>query len=332
MTDLVVGASGLLGSHLMELRPDALGTYRNRARPGLVRLDIGNAEAARRLLGGLPVRHVVVAANPPSLEWCETRPQDSHREQVEAVRTFLSVLDEIAPASTLTFLSTDYVFDGERGGYGEEDSPAPLQVYGRDKLAAEEVVRRSGHPAWLVRTSFLYGENRWEPEAAASFPLQVVRAARAGGRVMASDLLLSSPTEVRSLARLVWRLADMAPGGLLHAAGGPAVTRLAVAHIALRVWGLKEWPGLERVTPTRDGRLPGQSLRRPRDSSLATARLPPRRGRTGVTPSGGDRPASLRRGSRRERESRPSRSARGGGGRSVRAPHRPGRARPPGPP
>lgn len=273
MTDLVVGASGLLGSHLMELRRDALGTYRNHARPGLVRLDIADGEAARRLLRELELSHVVVATNPPSLEWCETRPQDSHREQVEALRTFLSVLDETAPASTLTFLSTDYVFDGERGGYGEGDRAAPLQVYGRDKLAAEDVVRRSGHPAWIVRTSLLYGESRWDPGAAASFPLQVVRAARTAGRVVASDGLVSSPTEVRSLARLIWRLADMPPGGLLHAVGGPAVSRLAFAHIALRVWGLAEWPGLERVSPTSEGRLPGQSLRRPRDSSLATARL-----------------------------------------------------------
>ena len=273
MTDLVLGASGLLGSHLMELRSHALGTYRTRARPGLVRLDMADADAAGRLLRDRGLRHVVLAASPPSLEWCETRPQDSHHEQVETLQTFLSVLDVVAPASTLTFLSTDYVFDGRRGGYVEEDQPAPLQAYGRDKLAAEDVVRRSGHPAWIVRTSLLYGENRWEPGAPASFPLQVVRAAQTAGRLVASDGLVSSPTEVRSLARLIWWLADMPPRGLLHAVGGPALTRLEFARAALRVWGLPQWPGLERVSPSHEGRLPGQTLRRPRDSSLATARL-----------------------------------------------------------
>jgi dTDP-4-dehydrorhamnose reductase len=273
VTDLVLGASGLLGSHLMELRSHALGTYRTHPRPGLARLDMGDADAARGLLRDRGLRHVVVAANPPSLEWCEAHAQDSHREQVEALQKFLTVLDEIAPASTLIFLSTDYVFDGRRGRYVEEDRPAPLQAYGRDKLAAEDVVRRSGHPAWIVRTSLLYGENRWEPGAAASFPLQVVRAARTAGRLVASDGLVSNPTEVRSLARLIWWLADRPPGGLLHAVGGPALTRLEFAHAALRVWGLPPWPGLERVSPSREGRLPGQSLRRPRDSSLATVRL-----------------------------------------------------------
>ena len=51
--------------------------------------------------------------------------------------------------------------------------------------SAEDVVRRSGHPAWIVRTSLLYGENRWEPGAPASFPLQVVRAAQTAGRLVA---------------------------------------------------------------------------------------------------------------------------------------------------
>ena len=57
------------------------------------------------------------------------------------------------------------------------------------------------------------------------------------------------------------------------AVGGPALTRLEFARAALRVWGLPQWPGLKRVSPSHEGRLPGQTLRRPRDSSLATARL-----------------------------------------------------------
>jgi dTDP-4-dehydrorhamnose reductase len=54
------------------------------------------------------------------------------------------------------FVSTDLVFDGRRGGYREEDSPAPVTVYGETKPAAESLVL-SYRNAAAVRMSLLYG-------------------------------------------------------------------------------------------------------------------------------------------------------------------------------
>jgi dTDP-4-dehydrorhamnose reductase len=148
-----------------------------------------------------------------------------------------------------------------------------LQVYGRHKLAAERAVLESGLRARVVRTSFLYGENRWDPAADRTPPLGFVSAARRRARTVVTDDLFSSPTEVRSLAALLWSLEGSDGEDVLHAAGGPRVCRRDVLGATLEVWGLSPWPGIEVVPTDAEGRIPGQTLRRPRDSSLDSSRM-----------------------------------------------------------
>ncbi|MBJ2347658.1 MULTISPECIES: dTDP-4-dehydrorhamnose reductase [Pseudomonas] len=53
--------------------------------------------------------------------------------------------------------STDYVFDGRKPEpYTEDDAPNPLSVYGRSKLAGEEVIREAGGQHLILRTSWVY--------------------------------------------------------------------------------------------------------------------------------------------------------------------------------
>ena len=272
MSALVVGASGLLGGHLLELRPDAVGTYRSTARPGLRRVDLARPDTYQSLLSEVRPEQVVLAPNPRSLEWCERHPGESHREQVTELAAFLATLAELRPDATVLFLSTDYVFDGAAAPYAEGDEVRPLQAYGRDKLAAERAVAASGLAHWIVRTSVLYGESRWDQGALAG-PLRVLECARAGSEYVATDDLRSRPTEVRSLARAVWALLERPAGGVVHAAGGPTSTRLEIARAVLAEWSLPPWPGLRSASTDAEGRVPGQSLCRPRDSSLRSDRL-----------------------------------------------------------
>ena len=57
--------------------------------------------------------------------------------------------------SAIYYLSTDYVFDGERGMYTEDDTPRPVNYYGLTKLLAEEITRALGGS--IVRVACIYG-------------------------------------------------------------------------------------------------------------------------------------------------------------------------------
>jgi dTDP-4-dehydrorhamnose reductase len=138
---LVIGASGLLGGAfhhaLVERGHAAIGTYRSRPRPGLRPLDLAAGVAG--LLDEPSLELVVMASALTHVDYCESHPDEAHARNVEDVRV---VVEHCRSRNTpLIFFSTDYVFDGREGPYAEDAPTRPLSVYGRTKLAAEEVVR-----------------------------------------------------------------------------------------------------------------------------------------------------------------------------------------------
>ncbi len=63
----------------------------------------------------------------------------------------------------ILYLSTDYVFDGEKdSAYLPDDKPNPQGIYGESKLAGELAVQKFNPKHFIIRTSWLYGKKRQE--------------------------------------------------------------------------------------------------------------------------------------------------------------------------
>jgi len=118
------------------------------------------------------------------------------------------------------FISTDFVFDGKKGFYNEEDETNPFQEYERQKLAAEKKLFNILPNVLVVRTSLMYDLKR-EPDN-----LQFIFDTWAKGKkcyIFNHEFL--SPILVEDLSRALIRLAELKRGGLLHVAGTDAVDR-----------------------------------------------------------------------------------------------------------
>ena len=59
------------------------------------------------------------------------------------------------------YISTDYVFDGNKGNYSENDKPNPRSTYGKSKLSAENIVKTLNNYL-IIRTSF-FSKTTWTP-------------------------------------------------------------------------------------------------------------------------------------------------------------------------
>ena len=95
----------------------------------------------------------------------------------------------------LIHYSTDYIFDGKKGSpYLEEDTPNPLNVYGRSKLAGEEAIRSSCTPHFILRSSWIYGSR------GKNFLLTMIRLAKERDEIKVVNDQTGAPTWSRIVA------------------------------------------------------------------------------------------------------------------------------------
>jgi dTDP-4-dehydrorhamnose reductase len=230
VTLLVTGAAGFLGSELLRRAPDALGAYHDT-------LDVNDGDAVMRCF--LKYGPDVVIHTAYRMGDAETNVRGAHNVALAAHRV----------GARLIHLSTDLVFDGEQGApYTEDDEPRPVMEYGRQKLEAEQLVRRAHPDALVVRTSLLLGP----PDG----PQEVL--ARRDDIEFYSDEI-RTPIAVGDLAAALLRLTD--ERGILHVAGDEALSRVELAE-RLRGGPVKHGPA-----------PPGRARNVALDSSRARALL-----------------------------------------------------------
>jgi dTDP-4-dehydrorhamnose reductase len=262
---LVVGASGLVGSALVDelrrRRIGVVGTYRNHAVAGAVHLDLADPRELEAVLDRVGPRIVYCPAAEPNVELCEQRPAETWRANVVTAEVLARALAR--RGTRLVYFSSDYVFDGEAGPYDESAWPRPISAYGRQKLAAEEVVRR--HPDHvIVRTTVVYG---WEAQRK-NFVVRLVEQLRRGERARAPYDQVGSPTYAPNLAEITVALGEGTARGLFHVVGPETMDRHAFATLAARTFGLD--PGqVDRATTAELGQLAPRPLRAGMDPGLA---------------------------------------------------------------
>lgn len=248
---LVTGASGFLGAAVMRqagARFDVLGTYLTRACAGAVALDIRDDDAVRRLCREFQPQAIVHTAY--------------EKSSTDVIIAGSARIAEAAArhGARLAHLSTDVIFDGKRGRYGENDAPAPLLPYGAAKLAAEGAVRAACPAAVLVRTSLIYGRDGTDASSR-----MVLEGARAGRPVNLFADEWRSPVLVDELAAALLDLAALDVRGPLHVAGSERINRYDFGVLLARFHSAPQ-DTLVATTTEAAGML------RPKDCSLDSAR------------------------------------------------------------
>jgi len=189
---------------------------------------------------------------------------ESHLEEATAVNDRGTAHVAVAAAALgakLVTLSTDYVFDGRKGApYVEDDAVAPVNAYGRTKVAAERHTR--GVPAHLVvRTQGLFGRR------GKSFVRSILDAAEAGRAISVVDDVTTGVTYADDLARAIRLLLDAGAEGTYHVANVGAVVWADFARAVLDDAGRPD-VAVARITAAATGR----AARRPPFSVLDLSR------------------------------------------------------------
>jgi len=236
MRALVIGGSGQVGAALEGILVarghTAVATHHRVPQPGTVQLDVRDEAATARLMTDAAPDVVFCPAGLTVVDYCEDHPDEAFVANCEAPARAAALAAERGAA--FVFFSTEYVFDGRDGPYGEDDPVAPLSVYGRSKLDGERAVMAANARALVVRTTVVYGP---EPQGK-NFIYQLRRRAAAGEPLKVPADQRSSPTFNVDLAAATIDLVERAARGVVHVAGPSVIDRYAFARMACDVFAL----------------------------------------------------------------------------------------------
>lgn len=244
MRILVTGASGLLGLNLAlttatEANKDLVvvgQVNRHIVRTGtftVIQTDLLAPGAVERLIEHVQPDWVINCAALAILDACEADPALAHQLNVELPRTL--ALHVARSGARLVHISTDAVFDGQRGNYTEEDTPNPLSVYARTKLEGEQAVAAANPEAIIARVN-LFGWSLTGKRSLAEFFFYNLRI---GKEVMGFTDVCFCPLLVNDLARLLLKMLEQGLSGLYHVVSRDCVSKYNFGVALARKFGLE---------------------------------------------------------------------------------------------
>ena len=220
-------------------------------------VDITEKEHALESILSVAPNIIVHTAAETDVDRCETERDLARRINVEGTSNVTDACVRVG--AKLMLMSTDYVFDGNKGNYAETDEPNPISFYGLTKLEAERVAASTSPNFLIIRTSVLYG---WHPTKL-NFATWILKGLREHQTLRVVDDHVNSPTFADNLADAIHRAIEHDSQGILHIAGNERISRFDFARRIARQFSLDE----SLLVPVRMKDL-NWIAKRPRDSSL----------------------------------------------------------------
>lgn len=241
MRILVTGASGLLGLNL------ALEATREHTVYGLANShalrtsaftvlqgDLLQPGAAERMLEQAQPDWVIHCAALAILDECEADPGRARQLNTEVPRKLAQLVAR--GGARLVHISTDAVFDGQKGNYTEEDEPNPLSVYARTKLDGERAVAEADPQAIIARVN-LYG---WSLHGRRSLAEQFFNNLSAGKPMPGFTDVFFCPLLANDLAQVLLKMLAANLSGLYHVVSSQCSSKYDFGVALARRFGLDE--------------------------------------------------------------------------------------------
>jgi dTDP-4-dehydrorhamnose reductase len=264
---LITGASGLYGSKLAKLALERGFEVYSADIQGasivgeFVQLDVSGKAQVDEAFGTIKPDVVVHAATLTDVDKCELNKDLAWKVNVEGTKNIAQAAKRVG--SFLVYISTDYVFSGEKGYYVESDSPEPVNYYGLTKLLAEEIVMALEETDFFIgRPSVIYGAT---PAAGkVNFALWLIDSLRKGNRVKIVTDQWNTPTLNTNLAEMTLEVIERRINGVYHTCGATRVSRFEFAGKIADCFGLDKslidkaessqfsWPALRPVDSSLD--------------------------------------------------------------------------------
>ncbi|MFA5358755.1 MAG: dTDP-4-dehydrorhamnose reductase [Patescibacteria group bacterium] len=237
---LITGGSGMLGSSLFFTWQEKADIYLlSRELPAYdqeksVSVDLTDGQKTLEAVKKISPDIIVHTAAMTNVDYCEDNPEQARAVNVMATENIALATKEIG--AKLVYISTDFVFDGKKGNYTEEDVPNPLSVYAKTKWEGEEVVRNI-LTDWLIIRTTIYG---WNILQKSCFPEAVINALSQGKEFTPFEDQYSTPVFTETLADVLWQLLEKNKIGIYNVTCNEILSKYQWAQMVADEFGLDQ--------------------------------------------------------------------------------------------
>ncbi len=275
---LIIGISGLLGSRAYEVGKEKykiFGTYKEHEVKGenFFYLDVTQRKKVFDLIEKLKPELVIDTHALHNVDYCETHPEEAWLINVDGTKNVAEACKKVG--CKMIFISTDYVFDGEKLRYSEKDKPKPLNYYAKTKLIAERILDALDVNYIVARTAVLYGKGGM---GKLNFVLWTIQKLKNKEKIKIVTDQYNNPTFADNLAEILFALYEKDAKGVFHTVGKDCLSRFEFALKIAKIFGLDSKLIEPIITPELNQIAP-----RPRKVDLITEKV---KRITGIEPLG----------------------------------------------
>ena len=257
---LVIGARGMLGRDLMGIFQASF-SHDEVVGWDIEEIDIRKEDGTVAKIEGLRPEVVIHLAAYTDVDGCESDKERAFAVNADGARHVALAASKCR--AKMVYLSTDYVFGGDKGEpYSESDSPRPLNVYGHSKLKGEQYVQTGVKDFLIIRTQWLYGP------FGKNFVDSILRQAEEKEALSIVDDQTGSPTYTVDLAKAISGLVQLDARGIFHVANSDLCTWYTFGQAILKLSGVSQ----VRTIPISSKEL-GRPAARPSYSVLNCQKL-----------------------------------------------------------
>ncbi len=251
---LIIGASGFIGKHIYDYcikeGIDVLGTYYSHPdKPEWIKFDICTDDlrnvCQQNFHGKIPDAVILCGAN-ASIDSCKMNEEASKQVNIDGMQRVIQQMKALGVKCV--FLSSEAVFDGNKGMYQEEDAPNPITVYGKQKLKIEEYIAENLKEYLILRVSRATGSRYGEKDILQEFYSKIRNHEEIGCLKNQSFCV----TEVNDIAAGIVKALDYGLNGLYHLSSANYTTRYELA----KLYAEKVFGGYQKIVEKEYKELP----------------------------------------------------------------------------
>jgi|TARA_B110000495_G_scaffold113549_1_gene98285 dTDP-4-dehydrorhamnose reductase len=224
---LVIGGSSILGYKLLQFfikkKINVEYTFYKTKIPvknGHV-LDIRNEDDTIKTINKIKPTHVILVAALTNLDLCESDHDLADSVNIKSTENVITACKKAK--SSLIYVSTSFVFNGEKTEYYEDDPIKPSTYYGKTKGESEELVRKSGLKFLILRTDALYDWiEKWQRDNSVT---RALKSLRAGKILREVNDWYNTPTYVKDFVLATFKLIENNKEGIYHLSGSEYINR-----------------------------------------------------------------------------------------------------------